>query len=305
MSKTINDYTAATTIDATADYLLIEQSGPVYKKINRNTLLGLTSAPVGLTDSQTLTNKTLTSPTISGPTLSGTLSGTYTIGGTPTFPSSVVQLTSTQTLTNKTLTSPTISGGTIDNATITVDSISGHSTSTIVTIANLQISNGVLNTNNSVVTANITDAAVTPAKLQSGTGSGWAWSTWTPTLTNLTLGNGTMTARYIQTGKMVTLAIAFSFGSTSSLSGGPSFSLPVTARTGIYGSGFPIGWAVVKAGGGTNTPSTTMYNSSTTLTVQSLRADLTNAYYQVFDSTHPGTWTTGDFMYIMATYEAA
>jgi hypothetical protein len=58
------------------------------------------------TDStQTLTNKTLTNPV-----LSGNVSGTYTIGGTPTFPSTVVSTTGTQTLTNKTMTTPTING---------------------------------------------------------------------------------------------------------------------------------------------------------------------------------------------------
>lgn len=41
---------------------------------------------VTLTGAQILTNKTLTSPTIASPTLSGTVLGTYTLGGTPTFP---------------------------------------------------------------------------------------------------------------------------------------------------------------------------------------------------------------------------
>lgn len=59
---------------------------------------------VGRSTTDTLTNKTLTSPV-----LGGTITGTYTLGGTPTFPSSVVTLTGSQTLTNKTLTAPTIS----------------------------------------------------------------------------------------------------------------------------------------------------------------------------------------------------
>lgn len=56
---------------------------------------------VTLGATQTLTAKTLTSPTISGPTFSGTLIGTYTIGGTPTFPAAVTQNTATQTLSAK------------------------------------------------------------------------------------------------------------------------------------------------------------------------------------------------------------
>lgn len=75
---------------------------------------------------QTLSNKTITSPTFSG-----TISGTYTLGGTPTFPSSVVTTTGTQTLTNKTLSAPVLSGsatGTYTLAgtpTITSPAISG------------------------------------------------------------------------------------------------------------------------------------------------------------------------------------
>ncbi len=83
---------------------------------------------VGTSDTQTLTNKTLTAPV-----LSGTVTGTYTIGGTPTFPSTVVSTTGTQTLTNKTLTTPKIN--TITEATseagVTVDGVllkDGHVT---------------------------------------------------------------------------------------------------------------------------------------------------------------------------------
>lgn len=53
---------------------------------------------VGRDTTDTLTNKTLTAPVIGG-----TVTGTYTIGGTPTFPSTVVLTTGTQTLTGKTL----------------------------------------------------------------------------------------------------------------------------------------------------------------------------------------------------------
>ena len=79
----------------------------------------LYTALLKLTGSQTLTNKTITAPVLSGsvtgtyslagtptvtaPAVSGTITGTYTFGGTPTWPSSVAQISSTQTLSNKTL----------------------------------------------------------------------------------------------------------------------------------------------------------------------------------------------------------
>jgi hypothetical protein len=140
---TINNLPTANSIDGAADYLPIyTASATATQGINRNTLLGLSSAPVGLTDSQTLTNKTLTSPTINGATLSGTLSGTYTIGGTPTFPASVMTLTGTQTATNKTLTSPTINSPTITNATISADTLSGYTTSNNGTVYGISVTGG-------------------------------------------------------------------------------------------------------------------------------------------------------------------
>jgi len=154
---TINTLPTASTIDGTQDILPIyTASSAATQGITRNTLLGLSSAPVGLTDAQTLTNKILTAPTINGATLSGTLSGTYTIGGTPTFPSSVTQNTVVQTLTNKTLTSPTINSPTITNATINTDTITGYTASTTGAIYGINVTSGVFSTSNIIVDSNIT-----------------------------------------------------------------------------------------------------------------------------------------------------
>lgn len=143
---TITSLPVASTIDSTADvFPIVTNSINTTQQINRNTFLNLTSQPVGINDTQVLTNKTLTNPTINGATLSGTLSGTYTIGGTPTFPSSITQNTATQTLTNKTLTSPTINSPTITNATISSDAVTGYTTSNSGTIYGIPISLGTMN----------------------------------------------------------------------------------------------------------------------------------------------------------------
>lgn len=77
----------------------------------------------------------------------------------------IVGTTDSQTLTNKTLTSPTINTPVINNPTLNTNTISEFTATNGVTVDGLNIKDGKLNTNNSVVTANITDAAVTAAKL--------------------------------------------------------------------------------------------------------------------------------------------
>ena len=166
---TINSLPTASTIDATNDILPIyTSSSAATQGINRNTFLSLSSAPVGLTDTQTLTNKTLTSPTINGATLSGTISGTYTIGGTPTFPSNIVTTTGTQTLTSKTLTSPTINSPTITNATISTDLITGYTTSNTGTVYGIPITTGVINTAGTINGASLVANSVTNASILTG-----------------------------------------------------------------------------------------------------------------------------------------
>ncbi len=177
-------YDAAVSIDAANDFLLIQQSGS-YKKISRNVILGVTGTPADLTTVQTVQNKVLDNTnTITlkdtlftlqddGDTtkqakfqLSGITTATTRTYTLPNNSSTLMDLATAQTVTGvKTLTAPVISGGSIDNATITVDAIGEHTAANGVTVDGLNIKDGKLNTNNSVVTANITDLAVTAPKL--------------------------------------------------------------------------------------------------------------------------------------------
>lgn len=70
---------------------------------------------------------------------------------------------------------------------------------------------------------------------------GGSWTSWTPTWTNLTVGNGTVHAAYTQIGKTVHARYSIVFGTTSSVAGALSFTLPVTSVT--YGQTQPIGTA--------------------------------------------------------------
>lgn len=59
------------------------------------------------------------------------------------------------------------------------------------------------------------------------------WASWTPTLTNMTLGNGAVLADYAQVGQTVHWFFQFTLGSTSAITGEPAFSPPVTISTAI------------------------------------------------------------------------
>jgi hypothetical protein len=61
-----------------------------------------------------------------------------------------------------------------------------------------------------------------------------AWSAWTPTWTGLTIGNGTVQARYIQIGKTVSFELRVDFGSTTALTATQGeFTLPATANSSV------------------------------------------------------------------------
>lgn len=309
-TKTIPQYTAAVSIDAINDQLLIYNNGlTAYRKINRNTLLGITGAPVGTTDTQTLSGKTLTTPTINGATLSGTLSGTYTLGGTPTFPATVLTTAGTQTATNKTLTSPVINGGSIDNSTITVDSISGHTTGTIVTVGGVQLNNGTIGTANAVTSNAIAAGAVTPNSLVASSGTGWTFTAFTPTWTNLTVGNGTNIGYYIQIGKMVFGYLQFTFGNISSInSSGAYFNAPIAANArNLTTRHWLVGQAWLQVASANYLGQCDLNGNGVANTISVFAASGTQPAFngaQIATSV-PAVWATGNWLSCFFSYEAA
>lgn len=178
----------ASTIDGVNDYLAIyTNSALATQGINRNTLLGLSSQPVGLTDVQTVKNKIFDNTnliTISDgsfvlqddvdPTkravfqLSGLTTATTRTYTLPDITDTLVTLTATQTLTNKTLTSAILTAPSITNASITADTITGFSTANSGTIYGVGVTLGIVNSAgllNTVNTAALQTGAVTGAKI--------------------------------------------------------------------------------------------------------------------------------------------
>ncbi len=326
MTKVIGDYNAAITIDGSTNYLLIQpgSSSVAYNKINRNTFLGVSGQPADISTVQNLTNKTLDNTNTvtlkdtlftlqdDGDTskqakfqLSGITTATTRTYTLPNASSTLADIATSQVFTNKTLTSPVITGGTYDNGTITVDSIGGHTSPNIVTVAGLQISSGVLNSNNSVVTANIADSAVTPAKLVTGTGSGWTWQSWTPTFTNLTVGNGVLACDYTQIGKTVIANLTFTLGTTSAVGTAPTFTLPVTSVS-LFTGHWLGGLRMVVAGGGYS--GYVQWASTTTGLLLAMNVNGTNYVNDTsanFTAAIPAVWATGNSFAGTIIYQAA
>jgi len=78
-----------------------------------------------------------------------------------------------------------------------------------------------------------------------------AITSYTPTFTNLTLGNGTVAAEYQRVGNLIFVHIDVDLGSTSSITGDAHFSLPVgsTKRGNQNGTALYVDTGVVTAGG--------------------------------------------------------
>lgn len=134
-----------------------------------------------------------------------------------------------------------------------------------------------------------------------------AWSSWTPTLTNITIGNGTITGRQTRVGKNVIANLNILFGSTTSVAGSVSISLPVTSvsMTGQAGT-IPISTdCVLWDASGTAYSGVVTWSNTTTAGIKCHKSDATYTTIATLSSTVPFTWATGDEISLQIIYEAA
>lgn len=133
-----------------------------------------------------------------------------------------------------------------------------------------------------------------------------AWISWTPTLTNMTLGNGTVTARYTRVGRTIKFYFKFVLGSTSAVGTAPRFSLPVTT-SGLYTTAGldRLGDAAILDSGVGVFSASCWWGSSTTALMDYWNATGTPVTAAAITATAPMTWTTGDVLLAEGTYEAA
>lgn len=136
--------------------------------------------------------------------------------------------------------------------------------------------------------------------LNGGAGAS-AWTAWVPTWANVTLGNGVVTARYIQIGKLVVGRLELTLGATSAVSGDITFSLPVTNT----GAG-PIGRCrAFDLSASALYDATVLIATTTTAVVRVLNSSATYLTIVLASSTIPFTWATGDVISLVFYYEAA
>lgn len=126
------------------------------------------------------------------------------------------------------------------------------------------------------------------------------WTDYTPTNTNITVGNGTQVARYARSGNTVLWTYTLTFGSNTSFDGTIEVGLPVAAEgPAIVNLG--SGWAQ-DSGTAANTREVTTFlvtaGGSLARVVHAGGGTATNA-------TTPFTWATGDRLTIVGLYQAA
>lgn len=189
--------------------------------------------------------------------------------------------------------------GDITANSLSTDTINEHTSATGVTVDGLNIKDSKLNTDGSVI----------PSNLLAGTGSTWVAQSWTPTVAGLTIGNGTVTAKYTQIGKKVFCSLEIVWGSTTSQSGTITFTLPVTASANYTVGRHSLGNVMAWDNSATAmTVCLAVLTSTTVVTPRVTNGDGATVYSLTTSNvtaTSPFTWATSDALTADFVYEAA
>jgi hypothetical protein len=131
----------------------------------------------------------------------------------------------------------------------------------------------------------------------------YPWQTWSPTYSNLTIGNGTVTARYQQIGKTVNVFWRLVFGSTTTFTAYPQIGLPVVNSSQTK---FFTGAGYFEDAGITAYTGVCYVEGSNRFQVLLSKTNGTYSESQFLTSTSvPFTWGTSDEMAAFFSYEAA
>lgn len=233
----------------------------------------------------TMTNKTLTSPVIQGLVDGWTLAtDTWTYASASTFTIAGVDRTTTFTKgTRLKFTQTTVKYAVVVS--------SSFSTNTTVTIA--------VNTDYVIANAAITSPYYSYQASPQGYPSHF---TYTPTLTNITIGNGTATGRYAQIGSLAFFSFNLTCGSTTSMGTNPIFTVPVVPK---YSNSIVVASLLLDSGTASYFSTSVNESVGTKENVYTYVHATSGSYatYNLITATTPFTWTTNDRLSATGTYE--
>lgn len=127
---------------------------------------------------------------------------------------------------------------------------------------------------------------------------GDAWAAYTPALTGVTLGNGTLTAASLQAGKLTACRGSLTLGSTSSITTTVRIGLPATANPTVSYYAFAGLVTLVDA-------SPTARKFWIPVSASATAFVISDPDYVLVNTTTPWTWATGDQIMWEFFYEAA
>lgn len=128
----------------------------------------------------------------------------------------------------------------------------------------------------------------------------------TPSLTGMTLGNGTQTHTYQQLNKLIVVHGYIALGSTSTVTADIEITLPVTGKT--YGATTPIGTTYMyDSSSGVTFSGLVLIGSSSTSSVTLVTQTITSSYLArgAISATIPMTWASGDSIRYQYVLESA
>ena len=222
-----------------------------------------------------------------------TASPTFT--GTPTLPTGTIATTQTA-LDSSTKVATTAFVTTANNlkADLASPTFTGTPTLPTGTIATTQ-------TAGNSTTAVATTAFVTTANQLFGT-----YTAYTPTLTAITIGNGTLTGQYSKVNDFVHVTGSFTLGSTSAITGSIGISPPVNINSSMGYAASPLGFCnLYDTSSGAMNNLQLLWASATEMRVRAINTAGSYSVMVVTSATIPITWATGDILTWQAIYRAA
>lgn len=131
---------------------------------------------------------------------------------------------------------------------------------------------------------------------------GTAWTTWSPTWTNVT-GGATTYAKYTQIGKTVYFRVKYTLAGAG-VSGEVAFSPPVTLNSDYVAESYIDATATFNDSGTAYT-GVVRVATTTALTIRTIHTDGARATNQATSATSPFTFAAGDIIEAHGTYEVA